>query len=647
MHLFRKLAGNIFFKIILAFVALSFVLFGISGFILGNPNSWVVKVGSTTIGQNSFLKAMQNDREIILASNRSPEALKFVESEQFKSSVLSRLVNKIMIEKLNEDFGVAASRKLILEAVAKDANFKNKEGKFDRNLFKNFLTKNGLNEERYVSEIANEVTATMIIQTLSMGSPLNHSFVLEAENFKQEKRVADVITISAKEVGNLAKPDEEALTKFFEQNKQNYSAPEIRQISYLSFSKENFARDLQISENEIAAQYEKNKDQFLTPEYRNFYHILFDKETAAKDFLQKFNTATKQNKSGSKEEFARLAKELANKDLKAITLSKISKKDLIPELLEPTFKLDPEQSSEVLQSPLGFHIFLLVEVKKPETIPFSQAKENIKKQLLQGREEKILQTKVSEIDDALLTSNSLAEVAKKFGLKISQSAIRIDQVGQNERGELVNEIKGLDDFIKNAFALKKAQTSKVFYSKTSQVFYALKAEEIVAAHEKRFTEVKSQVSEDLLKQLKSQALQNLAEKIGKEIKENPAQAAQIAAKHKAKFEKNREFPRVLYTNFQGRQVAYQNKFLDELFGLKIGQATSILPGKTQESAKEFVIGILREIKKSTASSNQFEQAQQEAVETFKTEVLQEYNSFLLKKNPVKLNEKVLGQKEEN
>lgn len=641
MELFRKLAGNIFFKIILAFVALTFVLFGVSGFILGSPNSWVVKVGSTTIGYSAFNKAMQSDREIIMASAKSEEVLQYLDSEQFKSDVLGRLVNKVMIEKLHDDFGVSASRKLILEAVAKDPSFKNQNGKFDRELFKKFLAKNGLNEEKYVSEIGNDITATMIIQTIAMVAPVNYASIIEMENFKQEKRLADVATISIKNVGNIAQPNNEEITKFFAENKQRYALPELRKVSYLYFSKKDIVQNSQISDAELTAEYEKNKDQLKRPESRNFYHILFDNADAAKNFLAKLDDAAKADKSKLKEQFAKLAKEVQNKDLKAITLNKITNRDLIPELSEPTFKLALNEHSDVLQSPLGFHVFLLTEIKAPELIPFSEAKASIKQQMLQGREEKVLQKKVAEIDDAILTSNSLSEVAKKFNLKTG-TAVKIDQAGQNEKGIALDEIKNFSNFSANAFALKKDQASKIFYSKNFDGFYAVKLEGIEAAHERELAEVKSQVIEDLMKSKKNEALHSLAKKVGDEIKKNPSQAAQIAAKYQVKFEKNREFPRIYYINFQGRQMPYQNKFLDELFGLKVGQATAVLPGQTQE----FMVGVLREIKKSSATSAQLESATKQAAEGFKTEILQAFNAFILKEHPVKVNEKMFEKKAE-
>ena len=87
MFFFRKLAKSIFFKIILAFVALSFVLFGVSSFILGSPNTWVAKIGGDTVSYGQFNSALRADREVILASsNKSEEALKYLE----KAIVIAR-----------------------------------------------------------------------------------------------------------------------------------------------------------------------------------------------------------------------------------------------------------------------------------------------------------------------------------------------------------------------------------------------------------------------------------------------------------------------------------------------------------------------------------------------------------------------------
>lgn len=642
MQLFRKLAGNIFFKIILAFIALSFVLFGVSGFILSGPNSWVAKIGGKTIGYSEFNKEMQKTREMILQNNKSDEAMKYLDSDQFKSDILGRMVNGIIVDKLRSDFGVEASKKLILGAVARDKTFKGSDGKFDRKIFQSFLAKNGLDEEKYVNIIQNDVVATMIIQSMSLAAPVNNQSVIDHEEFKQEKRFADVIKITEKNAGKVAAPDAESLSKFFEANKKSYAAPEMRKVSFVRFAKSDFAKDLQIGDDEITAEYEKNKDKFQRPESRNLYHILFEKEEDAKDFIQKLDAAAGKDRSKFNAAFLKLAKELQNKDAKSVTLKNITQKDMIPDLANPVFKMALGDYSEALKSPLGFHVFLLNEIRKSEPIPFAEAKEKIKASLLEGREEKVMQAKVSEIDDAILASNSLDETAKKFGLSANLNSVEINQAGQNPKGDLSAAIKGLDDFSEHAFGLKKDESSKLFYSKTSGSYYAVKVDEITPAREKTLEEVKAQATADLTRYNQSKALEKLAKSVDEELKANPQNFAAIAAKYKLAVEKNKQFSRVSYINYQGHQIPFTDKFSTALFGVKVGEATD----EVQVGNQEFTIGILRSIQKGNVDSTRLQAAANESAGNFRNEILQGYNAFVMKKYPVKVNEKILGKKEQ-
>ncbi len=642
MQIFRKLSHSIFFKIILAFVALSFVLFGISNFILGVSNTWVAKIGGDSISYNQFNSALKADRDVIIASSgEREEVVKYLESDRFKSDVLGRLVNQFMIKKLSADFDVVASKKIILESIAKDPAFRNESGKFDNVKFEEFLKRNGLNEERYVREISNNITAMMILQSFSLFAPVNNVEVSLMTNFKEERRVADVVTVTSKDVGEVAAPSDQDLEKFYNSNQAKYALPEFRKVSYLTFSAKNFAKDMQISDEEIKSEYEKNKDQFTRPETRNLFNVVFEKEEEAKNFLSKFEAAIGSDKSKSKSEFEKLAKDLAKRDLKKISLNKIAQRDLMPQVGEPVFKLALNDHSQVIESPLGFHVFLVTEIKAAQPLALSEVKDSLKNKLLQGREEKVLQDKITKIDDALLTSNSLAEVSKKFGLELKSESIEIDQNGRNQKGEVLKEAAELSGFSANAFAQKEKQASKVFQSQNGK-FYALFIDEVVASKQQELSSIKSTVLNDYRAQKRQEMLRELAKKIADEIKENPSSAAQVAAKHKVRFDQAREYPRIIYLDFQGQQIPYQDQFVKDLFSLKVGEATSV----GAQADDQFVIGILRQIKKSNIDGVRIEQAKVRASEEFRNEIMSEYNAYLMSRFPVKTNDKVFGKKEE-
>lgn len=642
MQFFRNLAKKVVFKIFLSFVALTFVLFGVSSFFLGNPNSWVAKVGDDNINYSQFNAALRADREIILASsNNSEKAVQYLESDAFKTDVLGRLVNKVMVKKLADDFDVSASKKIILESIVKDPSFKNDAGKFDKELFAEFLKKNGLNEERYLDEIASSAAATMILKSFSLAAPVSDDIVARMADFNQEKRFADVLTISSKNLGRIAQPTAEELQEFYEENQVSYVTPESRKVSYLTFSRKDFAKDLRISNEDVFAEYEKGKEEYTKPETRSFYHVVFDEKIAAEDFLKKFTEAKKAGKSNAKSEFRKLAKELAQKNLNEITLSKISQRDMIPQISGEIFQLSLDENSQVLSSPLGFHVFLLNAVGQPELIPFSEVKNGIKEKMAEGREEKVLQEKISEIDDLLLTSNSISEVAKKFGLKISKKSVIIDANGNDEKGREVAKVKAIQDFAVNAFNLEKNQTSKIFYSQDPEAFYALVVEDIFPPKQLTLKEVKKKVRADLLVTKKKEATSELATKIGKELKEKPNSISAIARKYHVKLDRNREFPRVFLLSFQGQQLPYQDQFLKDLFAADIGQATSVSP----QSDDQFVVGVLRKINKADLNSAQLKEARKKARVAFGDEVMKEYNSYLLGLYPVETNDKVFSTKQ--
>lgn len=632
MQNFQKLARNIFFKIFIGILLLSFAFFGVSNFILNSSGSYVAKIGGKTISYQKFTKALQSDRESIMRANaKNPEAVRYVESAQFKSDVLSRLVNQMMMDKLRDNFEIEASKKIIFEGIATNPQFR-KDGKFDREVFRSFLAQNGFDEEKYFRTIQDEIVGTMILSSLAIASPIDEKLVAKIVDLKEEKRIADVIKISTNNVGNIATPDAKQLEEYFAANKSKFIAPEIRTISYATISATELNKNVVVSEQEIAKDYEKNKENYKNPERRSFYQIMFMDQEKADKFLSALNNSKEQNKAKA---FEKLAKEMAHKSLKEISMIDVKESNLIPDIAKDAFKTPLHAVSPILKSPLGLHIFLTNEIKPENFAPLSEVRNVIKQNILQIKSETIAQEKVSEIEDNLLTANSLSDVAKKFNLNLHHSI----KITQDEKSSAANEIKDLNDFVKNSFALQENQISKLYFSEKSGIFYAIKVEKIEKSHEKKLAEVKNEVLALYNKEKKLEKLYELARKISAEIIQNPSQALQIAAKNQLKVERNKPFSRFIYVEVQGQKVPYSNQFLEEIFAVKIGGATRA----AQTEKEEFNIAIVREIKKSQITQNQVALGKAELVKDYRQESMQAFNKFLQQKYPIKINDKFLGE----
>jgi len=641
MEKFRRLAKNIFFKIVLAIVGLSFVLFGISGFITGMPNSWVLKIANEKFSANAFEKALDVDRKIIRSVKGStPEIEEYLYSEKFKSDLSSRLVRKILIQKISKEIGAFGSKKLILKTVAEDTNFQNKDGKFDHEKFSNFLKNNGLDEERYIHEVSNEVSAEMIIQTLSMASPVNFKSAIEIEEFNQEKRIVDVIKVSKDNVRGIVAPTDEEITKFHNENKALYKTKELRKASYVEVDPKTFENSLANTPEEIQKYYDDNQTLFSVEENKDFYHMIFEKKEQAQEFYQKVSSALDATKSNTKEQFAKIAKDFHKKNLKDITLEKITKNALPPEISKAISDLKLNQLSDLVESKLGFHVFLFNNINAPTQIPFVEVKNKIHEKLIAEKKDRLLQDSITKINDSLMTSKSLAEVATKFNLKIIEVSSPFNAEGRNENNIEIAETNSLNDFVKNAFALKQNQPSKILSNEKNGKYYALEIEKIIESRDPELTEIKSKIIADIIDRKKQSELAKLAQQIQKEITENPSQALSIAGKYGLFVERSKTFPRVFYIDLGSSKMPYKNQFLEDLFVVKIGEATkaiSVSPG-------EYLIGIVRKNQKAKFNTEEVVQVKKKAVEMLATDIMFEYNQYLQKKYPIEINEKFFGKK---
>ncbi|MES2677133.1 MAG: SurA N-terminal domain-containing protein [Pseudomonadota bacterium] len=637
MEKFRNLSNNIFFKIFLGFLGLTFVMFGVSSFILGGKNSWVAKVGSKTISYDKFVQTAQNDKEAIYRSSPNKEVMKYLNSDQFKQDVLGRMVTRNLVESLQQEFQIYPDKNLILKEIAANPGLKDKDGKFDRALYQNFLKSNNLTEKQHIDDLADEIVGGLIVQALAQSPNASEKLAKDLYQHRFQTRNADLVTISVKNIGNINNPNDFELNGFFDQNKDKFALPELRQVSFISFDINNLKQEIKISDEEINQEYQANKSEYQTAELANFYHILFAEEAEAKAFYQSLKTATADPKADQAEIFLKLA--TANgKDKSAILLTKVNKKELPSEIANPAFALNKNQYSDVIKSKLGFHIFYLLEKTPAADIPLAKVKDQIKAKLLASKEESQVRDNLKNVEDEILATNSLEKVAAKLNVAINKNLPKFAANGLDVRQNPVVALNNLDNFTKNSFGLEKGKVSKIFASESNKKYYIILVEEIDASRKRSLDEVKVAATDLWIASKKQQKMRELASEISKKINQNGGNAAAIIAQNGLKLEKNHSFPRFYMIDAGGgRKVPYANKLLNEIFALKINQATN----PEQISADEMVIAIVRSIQNPAANNNAVKMITQDMENNFRNDILTSFNQYVQKQFPVQINQKLM------
>lgn len=638
MEKFRNLGHNIFFKIFLGFLGLTFVLFGISGFLLGGNNSWIAKVGDKTVSYDKFLQTLQSDRDMIYRSNQSREAMEYLNSDQFRKDTLEKMVTKNLIQSLQEEFQIYPDQDLILKEIVASPVLRGANGKFDRNIYRNFLRSNGITEKQHLNELAQEVVGAMILQAFAYSPNVNPALVKDIYQHRFQTRSADVITILSKNVGDVGAPNDFELNEFFAKNKEQFSLPEYRKVSFVAFDVNNLKQEIKITDEEILSEYENNKSDYQLPETVNFYHILFSEEAEANEFLKSLNADNSKNKS---EAFVKLA-DAKGKDKSAISLNKISKKELPTEIANSAFALEKNQASKVLKSKIGFHIFYVLDKNPASDVPLAKAKEQIRNKLAALKSENQVQDNLKKIEDEILASNSISKVAARLKTEV-RTLPKFSSDGLDVKKKKIAEIAALEDFAKNAFALEKDKVSKIFTSTANKKYYVLIVEDLEPQRKRSLDEVKVFVTDLWIVNQKQQKLRELASQVSKALNQNGGDASAVASKFNVKLEKNRSFTRFSTVDIgNGRTVPYATKMQNAIFDAKLNKATN----PEIISSDEIQIAVVKNIKNPAINAQDLKTIEQELRENFKNDVLISFNDYVTEKFPVKINEKLIQSQTE-
>ena len=637
MEKFRNLTKNIFFKIFLSFLGLSFIMFGIGDFIMGSTTSWVAKVDGKKISHSDFLRTVDQNREFIYRVNPSEQTLQYLNSEQFKQDTLKNMINKLIIEALSNDFGLIPDKRLILKDIATHPQFVNSEGQFNRVAFINYLKINGLSEEKFVENVGRETVSQIVVNSLIYNPLPNTKLARELYAQKEEKRVADVIILKAENLPKIAAPTKEELEQFFKNNQQQFTTPELRKVSYVEFNEADFAaKNISVSKEEILAAYNENPI-FQKPASKDFYHVVFDDEKSAKNFLK----ALEEEKAKAvdvEKAFIDLAAKLQKRKKEDILMANLSENDLLAEIRKDVSNLKIGNYSSILKSSLGWHIFYLLKENPASKYPLTdKLSAEIEKSLLAEKKEQFLAKKMEEIEDQTLLSKSLKEFAKKFNFKIKETE-KFDEKGLTISQKDVSKQVALDDFVKNSFSVGSQEISPLFYSKSNKKYFVLFVDKIEESRSKSLDEVSTVVAEMFNTVKKQEKLQELANKIYAELQKS-GNVDSIVEKNNLKLVKNQVFSRAYKVNIEGEEINYANDFTKDLFAAKIGEATA----PRVVSNQEVNIVILKEIISGKVDEAKLKSFEQQLASDFKNNIINNFDQYLEKKYPVKINEKIFNQ----
>jgi peptidyl-prolyl cis-trans isomerase D len=413
--------------VVMGLLAATFAIWGINDIFKGFGRSTLAKVGGTEIPIEQFRRTY-NERLQQLSRQAgqpiSPEQAKAIGLER---SVLLGMVNDAGLDQRARQMGLGIPDADIVRRITESPTFRSPTGQFDRGRFEQFLRSVGLSEQRLIAEQRQLMLRRQIVESLNGGVPVPNAWLEAVNEFQNQQRNIEYVTLGVAQAGEIPAPTPEQLSKYFEERKIMFRAPEYRKIEVIAVTPEELGRWMEIPEADIKSEFDAHRSRYVTPERRHVEQIVFPT-------MQEAEAAQARLKDGLS--FAALAAERGLKD-KDIDLGTVSKNEIIdPAVANAAFALKDGEVSAPVQGRFGAVIVTVGKIEPEEGKSLADVTPQIRKEIATDRAKADVRSLHEKIEDERAGGASLPQIAEK--LKLTVATYDVDRSGREPNGKVAN-----------------------------------------------------------------------------------------------------------------------------------------------------------------------------------------------------------------
>lgn len=439
-----------FFFSLLVMAAGGLVLTDVGGFFSGGVGqSDVAVVGKEKIPAVSFDRSLRRS----LARNNIPVQQAY--QLGLVDQILNGEIRRSLMQQVAEEGGIVVSRdvvaKKIHELVAPQMN----EGDNPQEIFERVLASQGFTENEFVKIIAAESAASLLAKAVQ-NKYVGASDVLAQDLYlyNNEARNIRFITFLDGDYKGTKQPEDAQLETLYNAMIETYAKPEARDIIVAILDEAAIKASVALSDADVRAAYDADVEAYAIPEERILEQVIIESEEDAKAIAEKAQDGTA---------LKEVLETVTGKTEALIAAQAFRKEGLVAEMADPVF--GASTSGGVygpFQSPLGWHVIKLVEIKAPHTQSFETVKERLGKELAETAIADRKFALAGEVDERLVAGETLEAIAADTDLEIVKIA------GVTTMGAMADRNHPLDQFgddqaevTKLAFEYEQGEASPV------------------------------------------------------------------------------------------------------------------------------------------------------------------------------------------
>ena len=414
-------------KIILFIIIVPFAFFGIDSYFRDSDSSFLVfKIDNTNkvtfADFSNYYDNVVNDFKSRVNMNDTSIS-GFLESYEFKVSVLNQLLNDRILYQIATDSNFMSSALLVDEYLKNIPGFLS-ENNFDQNKYKRFLALRNISDEQFRNSISVEITTNQYKEYLKNLLLTSNIDIDEFNNVKFVKKNIKYFDILKSEVRNSIEVTIDDTKNYYQENIDQFSIPEKIKVEFITYSKDKLNIE-EVTDSEISDYYNDNILQFTSTEKRDISHILISFNETDKEQKKEEIQAYYEQIISKKSTFESVALDKSDDFASSKSGGKLGTKSVgeMPEKFdEIAFGMSENTISEPFETQFGYHIVKVNKIFPETSEQITNVSEKIKSILKEQKLENLYNSNVDNFKDLVYTNfDNFEEVSENLGLDIKTS----------------------------------------------------------------------------------------------------------------------------------------------------------------------------------------------------------------------------------
>ena len=418
----REYSNNLFFKLLMGVIAITFVLsFGVGGF-FGDRKEVVAKVNDQEILLKEYREAYQN-RMRTFQEQFGENAEKFAEQLNLRQQVFNQLIDRHLLLTDAAELNLLATDLELQDFIRRQAFFQ-KNGQFDYDTYETVLSQNRIVRHEYEGSLRTDLLLAKKQQLLGTGLVISSTEVEQAYRMNFENIEVEYVFFDPNLFLNKTKVNQVDLRKYHQEHPDEFQTLNQFKIEFYTLSADYYKDIVNVREREVRRYYKKNTESYVTPPQIKARHILLklppdspeETLTEKQQQLEKLLTQIRSGKS-----FEELAREHSEDGTAPDggDLGWFKPGEMVPAFETAAFALAPGEVSDIVQSPFGLHLIKVDELKEEITKSLDEARDEITGILAESRAQKRIDEDLDRLSG--LAGESFTEEALKLSKDVQIS----------------------------------------------------------------------------------------------------------------------------------------------------------------------------------------------------------------------------------